>query len=313
MKKMYIALAMVLLLPLSFAETKAIPLGMQATVPRVHVDTLALVGHGFAISESDPTDFSVIKVGVAKVDVELGQEKRTLVSGLLFVDGIKYRLKNATVANGTFYADIYANGTKVGTMSASSLVKNKEIVWYGESTLNEKTYRIYIAEARRPFRPAEMGKKIGLYCREHPEDKACKGVRGNITQYCESHPKDTRCVAIQKRYCANHLNDERCRSMIISEGSNETESNEAVARYSERYCKKYPERCSPIARRAIERAAKMKHINAKMHAHSDVPSNASENKSGEMRHRFVPTHVPKNNVNNEASKKNPMNITGGKE
>ncbi len=283
MKKIYIALAMVFLIPLSFAETKAMPLGIQATAPRVHVDTLALIGHGFAISESDPTDFSVIKIGVAKVDVELGQEKKSLVSGLIFVDGTKYRLRNTELSNGTFYADVYYNGTKTGTINATSLVKNKEIVWYGEVTLDEKTYRIYITESQRPFKPEEMGKKIGIYCREHPEAKECKGVRGNITQYCESHPKDTRCIAIQKRYCANHLNDERCRNMIINGRANETEYNEVVSRYSERYCQKHPDRCSPIARHAIKmRRRIVNHMEGWDTHGSNITKKESENETNLM-------------------------------
>ncbi len=321
MNKKLIAVIVALMIPLSFAETSAIPLGAQHPVPKVHIAKMALIGRGVAVNANDPSDFSELKIGVAKVAVDIGNVQKNVTAGLLFVDGTKYRLKNSVTGNGTFFSEIFENES-VGTINMSSVIKNGRIMWYGECRLENKTYRVYIVEVSRGFQKSEMSDRLYNYCKENPSDENCKVLK-NVKNYCESHPNDVRCQKLEYRYCIRHMDDSRCRAVIASKCKKNDECSVAISAYSKRFCSAHPEKCvnqikkvksycqshpNSVACKMFER--KVVNINARKRK---MPENIKEKtKHAESRTHINESEQPENKAMNRLKNmEKEINITGG--
>ena len=259
----FVTVLMISVIPV-FAENGPVPLGMQVKGPKVEIHKLFLVGNGVAIDQNDLSNFKIVKIGIAKVNVALNEEVKTLNAGLIYLDKDKYRVKNIAISNGTFTADIYTNNTKVGSIDANSVIKVGREVWYGKIVVDEKTYNLYILDIPRHFRASEIASNIGAYCKENPDDEKCKMVstyvgkgKEKIENYCSAHPNDSRCKALEKVYCLKNLDDDRCR-YIFEEKCKENPDNEECMALKKRqmiqYCKKNPldSECVKIARDRIK-------------------------------------------------------------
>ncbi len=266
MKKLFYVVVLAMLVAPVFAETPATTVGVQTNTPRVRIEKLAVIGNGIAISRNDPADFLVVKLALAKVHVELGDETKDLYAGVLRLDDTRYRVRNIEIENGTFEAKIYYNGTEVGYVKASSVIKGDTEVWYGELSVNDEIYNAYVVEVKRPFRPGEVVRRAASYCKENPDDERCKvistttsggSVEKKIESYCKNHPDDRRCKALEKAYCLRNLDDERCRNLFREKCKENPDSEECMAlkkRYMAEYCKKNPldKDCVKIVRERLK-------------------------------------------------------------
>ncbi len=253
MKKLFfVSFAAVLMLSMApvFAETKPVALGTQVRGPKVFISKMFLIGNGVAISKSDPSDFRIVSIGLAKVKVSVSGESKELNAGVIRLDDEKYRLRDVSVENGTFTSNIYSNETKVGSITADSVIKVNREAWYGTISINGKEYNLYILNIPRHFKRADIANGIGNYCKENPNDEKCKMVstysaKGSqkIAEYCENHPDDNRCKALEKAYCLRNMDDDRCRTLIENECSKNETSSICMAlkkRQMIQYCKKNP-------------------------------------------------------------------------
>lgn len=218
------------------------------------VKAILHLGKGLAISTSDPTDFSIIKAGVGKVEFRSGGENKELKTGVMFVDGEKYRIRNATLEEGTLSAKLYLNATEVGSFSVLSTQKGEHEIWVGTLQLNGKNYNLYILELPREMKSKELRDKVAEYCREHVEDENCKE---KIHEYCENNPKDSRCVALTKAFCRDNTDDTRCRQELKAYCQNNPDAAECSKMpmvKAKMFCEQNPDvpRCK-IAKRVMEK------------------------------------------------------------
>jgi len=215
--------------------------GAQAQV-RARIHTMGALGNGLAISQTNPMDFELLKVGIAGVSVTDANGTETVVkAGVLHFGETKYRLKDVVIGNGTATANIYdINGTtQVGSISLNSYVKGDKEVWAGTLTLNGVTYNAYVIQAARVWKAVEKAEKVKDYCENNPIK--CKAVmkalgnilcdpatdgscRDKIKTFCEQHPDDNRCKALRLASCALNLEDANCRQDIIENCKNNTDN-----------------------------------------------------------------------------------------
>ncbi len=206
------------------------------------LNALGVLGKGIAVSPDDPMDFMLVKLGLGAVKVTVDGEVRRAAIGVLVLDGVKYRLKSVSVADGQATGDIYDNGSQAGSFDVSSVMKEDVEVWAGEMELNGETYHLYILEGARRIRAQELGDKVADYCRNNPDDTNC---RDRVESFCESSPEDSRCKAIFRKYCiaGNNMDDVRCREFVRGYCEENQELSECVTlgvKRARSYCDEHP-------------------------------------------------------------------------
>lgn len=264
MKKLIIALI------ISITIVGGIVIAQEKLRPRIK--TIATLGKGIAISQTDPKDFKLVKAGIATVRLSLAGEGTELRVGILFLDNERYKLKNITISDGSVSGNVYLNETQVGSFEASSVMKGNLEVWVGTLTINEETWNIYVLEAPRKIKPIELGWKIAdlcgtrpdrckrlikgigpSYCEITPENSSC---REKIKNWCEEYPTDQRCIALLRNYCRFHINDSRCRKTLREFCMNNTENEKCrffELKVTEKFCEKYPldKKCIELEKKRI--------------------------------------------------------------
>lgn len=186
-------------------------LGGQA-ISTPSIESFGVLGKGIASVPSDPTNFKIIRVGVAKVKVVTNGTESVVPIGILFLDDQKYRIKDVVIDNGSITGNIYLNDMQAGSMSLKSVMKGDTEVWAGTITVDGTTYNAYIMEGSRPIKNQELKEKIKEYCNETGN---CSSA---IESYCQNNPTDTRCLALFKAFCIrkNNMDDSRCRDFMQS-------------------------------------------------------------------------------------------------
>ena len=260
MKKI-VALVLMLLvaMPISIAQE-----GIGAQVIRPYIRTLVVLGKGIAISSDDPTDFEIVKGGIARVKTVLYGEETELAIGVLWVGDTRYKVKDLTITNETVEGNLYSNNTQVGSLSLTLYVKQKEEVWVGVLTVNDKDYNVYILQVPRKIKPLELAVQVTDYCRMNPGKcravakavgkEVCEKInttscREKIKEFCKDHPTDPRCKAVFISYCALHPYDTRCREELKNYCVNNPTATECAE-----FCKKYPLACGRLMKKAaVER------------------------------------------------------------
>lgn len=240
-----LAFALMAILLTSISVMAQETFGQQSRV-RARIQTMGALGYGLAISQSDPKEFEVIKIGVAKVAVGLiEEEEETVMVGRLYFGEDKYKLKDIVITNVSLTANVYdLNDVQKGSLSLDAYPKGDKEIWAGTLTLNEKTYNVYLIQAARKIKPVEKAEKAFEYCKNNPDKckAAMKAVgqiicdpEGNVTcrekikMFCEQNPEDMRCKALHLGYCRFHMNDSDCRNLLMQE-CKKNESEEACNR-----------------------------------------------------------------------------------
>jgi hypothetical protein len=221
------------------------PLIGRQGLPKPHMKLIGFLGRGIAITPDEPLNFKLVKAGVGTVKVVWAGETTELTVGILILDDTKYKLKNIEIENESVTGDVYLNDTNVGTFDVSSVTKGDTKVWFGTLEIDEDLYYIYVVEAYRPMKPAEIREKISEYCKENPGETNC---REKIEEYCKDNPEDRRCVAIIGRYCSVHLKDTRCRAALKKYCEIYPASGVCKVRRFKvaDFCEKYPGKCVAI-------------------------------------------------------------------
>jgi len=195
------------------------------------ITTMGALGNGLAISQSNPMDFQLLRIGIAGVRITATDQNESVKIGVLYFGDNKYKLKDVVLGNGTANANIYdLNDTSVGSISLTSYPKGDTEIWAGTLSLSGASYNAYVIQAKRLFKPAEEADNIKDYCTNNPGKcmAAMKAVgsiicdpqtdgncRDKIRTFCEQNPTDKRCKTLGLTYCELHLNDSICRSEII--------------------------------------------------------------------------------------------------
>ena len=192
--------------------------------------TRGAFGNGLAISQSDPMDFELIRIGVAGVKITMDENETIRKIGILHFGEDKYSLRDVVMGNGSVTADIYYNASQVGSLALDAYVKGDREMWAGTMTLNGENYNAYVIHAPRILRPVEKARRIHEYCKNNPV--RCRAVmkavgniicdpeaenvtcRDKIQTFCEENPDDNRCKALRLAYCKTHLEDSACRAEI---------------------------------------------------------------------------------------------------
>src|SRR3989338_2887835 len=120
------------------------------------IKTLHAVGKGLAIASNDPSDFSFLKIGIARMSVHVLEEDTEVTVGILKLDDQKYKLKNIDIGNSSVTADILDGNTSVGSLSIASIQKGDTNIWFGTLSISGKDYNVYILEAFRQIKPVEL-------------------------------------------------------------------------------------------------------------------------------------------------------------
>ncbi|MBS3054987.1 MAG: hypothetical protein J4452_00655 [Candidatus Aenigmarchaeota archaeon] len=228
----------------------SISLAQESLKPRIK--TLVVLGRGI-VTSSDPANFKMLKVGIAKVIVSLGGNETELAAGILHLDSDGYRLRNIQTTNDTASADIYLNDTMIGTLSISSTLKGDHLIWFGTIKINDQNWNAYILESERKAKPEEAAEKIEDLCESSPErckdiargigNRFCEKVedrscREKIREYCNENPTDERCKSVFRLFCKDNLEDERCRKELKEFCVDNSTDERCV-----RFCIKYPKVC----------------------------------------------------------------------
>ncbi|MEM7815930.1 MAG: hypothetical protein QXN71_02310, partial [Candidatus Aenigmatarchaeota archaeon] len=214
-------------------------LGGQTSATAPAIETLGFLGKGIASLPSDPTNFKIVKVGVAKMKVTVNDTETKVAIGVLFLDEEKFRIRNVAIENGSATGDLYRNDTMAGSISVKSVIKEDTEVWAGTLTVDGTTYNVHILQAPRIMKKNEWREKLREYCRETGNCSA------GIESYCENNPTDTRCLALFKAFCIrkNNIDDSRCREFMkgwCKDNPEETDCRLFAIERSENYCKEHP-------------------------------------------------------------------------
>lgn len=219
----------------------------------VRFKTIGALGKGIAISSSDPSNFKLIKVGVATVVINIGGTDTETSLGVLFLESSKYVLKNVNIGDGNFSADVYLNDTKVGTISASLKTHGEDLIWFGNLTIDNTSWNVYMLEGQRKINASELGQEAEDNCGQNPQacndvargignrfcakttDKSC---RDKINEFCTQNPDDPRCVAMFREFCKNNLTDLRCRQEL-KEFCTANPTNAGCVKF----CQRFPAAC----------------------------------------------------------------------
>ena len=216
------------------------------------IKSLHAVGKGIAISASDPGDFKLLKIGIAKVSVSVLGEEQDVSVGILILDEQRYKLKNINVGNGSVTADVFDGNTSVGSLSIVSAQKGDTTVWFGTLSLGDKIYNVYILEVKRDVKAKELGANVADFCRAHPRHESC---RERMHEFCEQNPDDARCKQIFLEFCKENPSDVRCRDAVkkFCEGRpDDSLCRKILGERSEKFC----EKASDLAEKQCERTAK---------------------------------------------------------
>jgi len=240
----------------------------QTTIPHPEIKKLGVLGEGLAVSTTDPSDFKAIRMGLAKVSVNVAGTESELTVGILFLDDSKYAIKNIVFGNGSTSGDVYLNNSQVGSFSLNLVTRIERDVWYGTMTVNGASYNAYIVAAPRHAKSSEAADNIKDFCKEDPIKcatvaKSLKGIgnvcdktdsescRDKIKDFCEKNPTDKRCVFAFREYCAKHLDDHRCVSEIKQFCSkDENRDNDRC----QDFCEKFTNVCNATARHPVRNA-----------------------------------------------------------
>jgi hypothetical protein len=203
--------------------------GMQNRVS-ARIQTMGAMGNGLAISQTNPMDFEMLKIGIAGVRVAVSDAEETVNIGVLYFGETKYKLRDVVIGNGTASASVYdANNASAGSITLSSYPKGDTEIWAGTLSLNGTSYNAYVIQAKKLFKPAEAADNVKEYCANNPakcmatmkavgsiicDPQANETCSDKIKIFCESHPDDNRCKVIGMAYCGTHLNDSTCRAEI---------------------------------------------------------------------------------------------------
>jgi hypothetical protein len=225
----------------------------QSALTKPKIKTIGVLGRGIAVSTTDPSNFKIVKAGVAIVRVTLAGEEMELKVGVLFLDGERYKLKDIQIGNKTASGNIYSNDTQVGNFNLSLVIKGDHEIWFGSLSVGGQNYNAYILEGEHLAKAEEVGEKVEDLCEKFPEkcteigrgvarqlcekitDKSC---REKIREFCEENPNDARCISIFREYCRSHLEDARCR-----EGLKGYCKVNPQAKQCEEFCEKHPSVC----------------------------------------------------------------------
>ncbi len=229
MKKL-LALAIALLfLAVPVMAQQAAQISVNARINR-----MGAFGTGIAISETNPMDFELLKIGIAGVKVGLEGEESEVMVGILYFGEDRYRLKEVVIGNGSASANIYdSESEQVGSISLDSYPKGDREVWAGDLMLDGAEYNAYVIQVPRKLKAVEKARRVFSYCEDNPAGclRVMRGVgsticdpegegancRERIRTYCESNTEDRRCVALRLAYCRHHLDDADCRAEMIEE------------------------------------------------------------------------------------------------
>lgn len=240
-------------------------LGEQRQVPKPVIKTIGVMGQGLAVSQQSASDFERVQIAIARVAVSLADDRKAVETGILKMGGEAYRLRNVSISNASATADLYRNGTQVGTLSAAATVRSENEVWFGSLEISGKLYNLYILGIERKVKPLEKAENIRDKCKENPEEcrEIAKGIgnicdredtencRDKIKEYCEKNPDDNRCTAVFRAYCVTHMDDERCRNHL-REFCKDNPGNETCTAF----CKEHPLACLKAEAKEAKEAVK---------------------------------------------------------
>jgi hypothetical protein len=216
-------------------------LGEQGT-STTSIDTFGILGKGIASLPSDPANFRIIKVGVAKVKVASNGSDVTVPIGVLWLDDQKYLIRDVVIDNGSVAGSLYLNGTLSGSISLMSVIKGDTEIWAGTLTAEGVTYNAYVLEAPRAMKKSEWRERVREYCYANATDGNCSA---GIESFCESNPTSTRCLALFKAHCmnGNNMDDSRCREFMkgwCRDNPEATDCRLYAIQRSEKYCDSNP-------------------------------------------------------------------------
>lgn len=247
-----VAALLVLAMP-SLALAEDDDLGGQTTSITPVIDTLGFLGKGIASLPSDPTNFKIVKVGVATMKVTVNETETKVTVGILFLDDEKFRIRNVVIGNGSATGDLYRNDTQAGSISVKSIIKGDTEVWAGTLTVDGTLYNVHILQAPRLIKKAEIKEKIRDYCEEAGNCSA------GIESYCENNPTDTRCLALFKAFCLrrNNMDDSRCRDFMkgwCKDNPEVTDCRLFAIERSTKYCAENPNTptCNAIVKKLVD-------------------------------------------------------------
>lgn len=186
-------------------------LGSQA---QVSLDLLVLTGKGVAVSATDRTDAHAVKVGVGRVFVATASGRVAAKAGVLFFDGSRYRLANVTVSNESVVAaDVQADGTSLGSLTATAKARGEQELWVGQLSLNGTSYDLYIVSAARGFRSDELRDLRERACAEGENASNCTPSK---KAFCADNEDDDDCERVLAKYWIKHSEDIRGRKALAA-------------------------------------------------------------------------------------------------
>jgi len=237
-RKSIVVIAMIVMitsiLPVYAQEAQVV--SQKAGVVRTFVpvvDMYHVVGSGVAVNPSDLDEFVLVRMIAGKIRITVPDinESRTFRMGVLILDDEKYILKNATVVNGTFVAEIYSNNTAVGAVELHMVMKGDRVVWIGEIIIGDEELRAYILEMNRAWNRGEI---VSLAKRNKQLDP------------CKVNPESLQCRNKLVEWCKDNIDDARCRAMLMKQKEYKEQFRNAVIQKS-MWCRENPTRCKELA------------------------------------------------------------------
>jgi len=197
---------------------------------QIRIHRMGVFGNGLAISDSDPMDFELLKIGIAGIKVGLLDDSAEVMTGVLYLGENKYRLREVVIGNGSSSARLYdADGENVGSISLDSYPKGDTEIWAGTLSLSGRMFNAYVIQVPRVERAMEAASKIHEYCKNNPVrcraamqavgqiicDPTDGTCRNRISDFCEANPEDNRCKRLKYEYCKENLDDAGCRAQVM--------------------------------------------------------------------------------------------------
>lgn len=140
-----------------FALLIAALLCITATAYAVEINKVHFLGKGIVVNPTEATDFKLLKVVVATVDIPEFDE--TIGVGLFMLDDKKYKVRDITIDESSASGDVYEDKTAVGTFEVTKIMKADTEIWAGSLTIGDTKYYMYILGAPREFNAKETGTK----------------------------------------------------------------------------------------------------------------------------------------------------------
>ena len=202
------ALMAIAIMSLAMGAAYADNIGSQ-NLPMPVITRLAGEGSGLAVNAADATDFGPIKIVAAKLNAVANGNSTEVERGAINFNDENLKLSDLVLGNSSISGNINRNGTQVGSLSISSVVKNGKTFWYGTMTLDGKTYNLYIVGLRREIKAEELKHEVQDFCENNPTDARCMG---GLKGLCNQNPDSENCKQIFRESCIEHPGDERCRT-----------------------------------------------------------------------------------------------------